>query len=137
MLHLQLIEVKYEFIFNQFVSLRKRFSVSPARELPTHVFHTPLARASLFAGYVYLRPHVAIKHSVKPTHEQSVLSSSSWQGPVKELNIYPIHSVSVVLVSVYVYVFPVVASLPPKGEERRPEIRLHFAGYSLCYILSK
>ena len=91
-------------IFNihiQFVSLSKRFSVSPARELPTHVFHTPLARASLFAGYVYLRLHVAIKHSVKSTHELSVLSSSSWQGVVKELNIYPIHSVSVALVSVY------------------------------------
>lgn len=91
-------------IFNihiQFVSLRKRFSVSPARELPTHVFHTPFARASLFAVYVYLRLHVAIKHSVKPTHEQSILSSSSWQGAVKELNIYPTDSVSVALVAVY------------------------------------
>lgn len=94
-------KIKYEFIFNQFVSLGKRFSVSQARELPTHVFHTPLARASLFAGYVYLRPHVTIKHSVKPTHGQSVLSSPSWQGAVKELNIYPIHSVSVALVSAY------------------------------------
>ena len=91
-------------IFNihiQFVSLRKSFSVSPVRGLPTRVFHTPLARASWFAGYVYLRPHVAIKHSVKPTREQSILSSSSWQSAVKELNIYPIHSVSAALVSVY------------------------------------
>lgn len=101
MLHLKLIEVKYEFIFNQFVSLRKRFSVCQARELPTHVFHTLLAHGGWFAGYVYLQSHVAIKHSVKPTHEQSVLSSSSWQGAVKELNIYPIHSASVALVSVY------------------------------------
>ena len=85
----------------QFVSLRKRFSVSPARELPTHVFHTPLARVSLFSGNVYLRPHLPIKHSVKPTHEQSILSSSSWQGAVKEPNIYPIHSVSVAQVSAY------------------------------------
>ena len=49
-------------IFNihiQFVSIRKRFSVSPARELPTHVLHTPLARVSLFAGNVYLRVSVA------------------------------------------------------------------------------
>ena len=91
-------------IFNihiQFVSLRKSFSVSPVRGLPTRVFHTPLARASLFAVYAYLRLHVAIKHSVKPTHEQSILSSSSWQGAGKGLNIYPIHSVSVALVSAY------------------------------------
>ena len=62
---------------------------------------TPAWEASLFAVYVYLRLHVAIKHSVKPTHEQSILSSSSWQGAVKELNIYPTDSVSVALVAVY------------------------------------
>ena len=38
-------------------------------------------------------------------------------------------------------VFPVLASLPPKGEKRRPEIRLRFAGYhkrtySLCKVPS-
>ena len=35
-------------IFNihiQFVSIRKRFSVSPARELPTHVLHAHASRA--------------------------------------------------------------------------------------------
>lgn len=58
-------------------------------------------RACLQATFTYGPPHVAIKHSVKPTQEQSVLSSSSWQGAVKELNIYPIHSISVALVSVY------------------------------------